>query len=174
MFIYRVIDADGKIIGSERYSYEVSLPDRISFNPATDDKTATHYINSQFVNLTPAWTVQDEISSTLSRLATFRFRQEVKGVTVNRVSVRTDRESQATLTGAYVAVQLDPTRLIKWKGSDGIWTQIDKATVETLARVVADHVQACFDNEELHTSSILNLTTVEDVEAYDFTTGWPP
>lgn len=108
----------------------------------------------------------------IAALAAYRFGRETGGVTVNGINILTDRESQATLTGAYVAVQLKPTRLIKWKGSDGVWTQIDKATVEFLAGAVADHVEACFDVESDKAAEIQALTTVEAVQAYDVTVGW--
>jgi hypothetical protein len=38
---------------------------------------------------------------------------------------------------------------------------------------VASHVQACFSQERVHAEAINALETVEDVQAYDFTTGWP-
>jgi len=131
---------------------------------------ATHFIDGELIKNN---SLIEVITSALATLAAYRYSKEVGGITVAGTSILTDRESQATLTGAYVAVQLNPTRLIDWKTSDGTWTQIDKATVEFLASAVADHVQACFSNEKVHSTAINLLTTIEEVEAYDITVGWP-
>lgn len=120
----------------------------------------------------PAPTLAEAIASKLGDLAAYRFDKETGGITVSGINVLTDRESQATLTGAYVAVQLNPDRLIDWKASDGTWTQIDRATVEFLAGAVADHVQSCFSTEKAKAAEILALTTVDAVLAYDVTVGW--
>lgn len=120
----------------------------------------------------PTPTLAEAITAKLAALAAYRFGRETGGINVNGINVLTDRESQATLTGAYVAVQLNPTRLIDWKASDGTWTQIDKTTVEFLANAVADHVQGCFSVEKSKAAEIQALTTVEAVLAYDVTVGW--
>lgn len=105
-------------------------------------------------------------------LAAHRYQIETGGLTINGAQILTDRESQATLTGAWVTVQINPAALIDWKGVNG-WTQIDKATVELLAGVVGTHVQHCFSAEKLHSDAIDALATVEAIAAYDISTGWP-
>lgn len=118
-------------------------------------------------------TIETAIASKLADLAAYRFKRETGGITVNGINILTDRESQATLTGAYVAVQLNPDRMIDWKASDSTWTQIDKSTVEFLAGAVADHVQACFSAEKTLSAAIQSLETVDDVLAYDVAVEWP-
>jgi len=120
----------------------------------------------------PTPILSETIATKLSELASLRFQKETGGITVAGVSIRTDRESQATLTGAYVAVQLNADLLIDWKCADETWTQIDKATVLFLSAAVANHVQLCFSNEKAHSIAIQALLSVEAVEAYDITTGW--
>jgi len=36
------------------------------------------------------------------------------------------------------------------------------------------YASACYDNTQKHMASVRNLTTIEEVEQYDFTTGYPP
>lgn len=117
------------------------------------------------------WPIEDVITDVKAKLAEYRYAIETGGITVAGVAVKTDRESQATLTGAWVQVQTNPAALIDWKGNDG-WTQIDKATVVLLAGAVGTHVQKCFTCEKRHSDAIDALTTVNEVVAYDITTGW--
>lgn len=116
-------------------------------------------------------TLDDVKAIKLTKLAEKRYEVETGGITVGGINVKTDRESQATLTGAWVTVQINPTALIDWKGADG-WAQIDKATVELLAGEVGTHVQRCFSREKAHCDAIDALATIEAVAAYDITTGW--
>lgn len=113
----------------------------------------------------------DEVkASKLSELASLRYIKEVSGIDINGDIIKTDRESQATLTGAYVKMQLDPIALIDWKSATG-WIQIDKATVEALAMAVANHVQYCFSKEKEHSENIEALTDYDALVAYDITVG---
>lgn len=116
-------------------------------------------------------TLDDVKAIKLTKLAEKRYEVEIGGISVGGINVKTDRESQATLTGAWVAGQINPTALIDWKGADG-WAQIDKAAVELLAGEVGTHVQRCFSREKAHCDAIDALATIEAVETYDITTGW--
>lgn len=121
----------------------------------------------------PRFTSLDEaVTDRLAELASIRFQRETAGITVNGSTICTDRESQATLTGAWVAVQINPNILIDWKAETG-WVQIDKATVEALSAAVGSYVQGCFTAEKNHAAAIAALTSIADVETYDITQGWP-
>jgi hypothetical protein len=117
-------------------------------------------------------TAEETMARKLSALAAYRYEKETGGITVNGVGIDTDRESQAMLNGAMTFFAWNPTALIDWKGING-WVQVDKDTLEAVAKVVAAHVQACFSNEKAHAAAIRALTTKETIEAYDYTTGWP-
>lgn len=99
------------------------------------------------------------------QLASLRYEKEVGGLVVSGMSIATDRISQAMISGAYIAVQLNPNRLIDWKTKDG-WIQLDKPTVETIATLVSDHVQNCFTKEKEI------LTLLEDDVNIDITLEW--
>lgn len=113
--------------------------------------------------LPPIPTVAEVKAAQKNKIAASRFDYETGGITVNGAVIKTDRESQATLTGAWVTVQIFPTILIDWKGANG-WVQIDKAIVETLAAAVGTHVQACFTKEKSLCDLVDAAQTVEAVE----------
>lgn len=109
----------------------------------------------------------DEAKAVLrQRIAESRFALETKGVEVGGVTIRTDRESQASLSGAVVALSRNPDSLIDWKGADG-WVRLDKAQVDTLADLVYSHVQRCFSAERVKQIELDTLTTRDELRAFD-------
>jgi hypothetical protein len=108
----------------------------------------------------------------LAALAAHRYAVETAGLTVNGATIMTDRGSQAMITGAYVACQINPERLIDFKGVDDIWIQIPAAVVSQIAAAVSDHVQSMFTKESVHAANIAGLSTIAAVDAYDIETGW--
>jgi len=109
----------------------------------------------------------------LATLAAYRYAVETGGITVGGITVATDRESQAMLTGAWVRLQQAPDLLIDWKGETG-WTQLDKSSIDALAAAVGTHVQACFTAERVHAEAIMALVEdVEEIDGYDVDAGWP-
>ena len=118
------------------------------------------------------YTLETAKAQRLNELAAYRYTKETAGITLNGAGIKTDLESQAKISGAWSAAQMNPAILIDWKGENG-WIQIDAATITAIAMAVANHVQACFSNERIHAEAIGALETAEDVQNYDFTTGWP-
>ena len=102
----------------------------------------------------------------LSELAALRYTKETTGIVVDGVSIATDRESQAMISGAYCACLIDPNRIIDFKGTNG-WVQFTVSEITAIASAVANHVQSCFTREkELAAPLIVDINT-------DITTGWP-
>lgn len=125
--------------------------------------------------LTAAWnearrppTLAEAKATKLAAVAAFRYVRETAGIG----GFRTDRESQALLTGAALAATLDAGYTVDWKGEAG-WVTLNAAQLLAAAQAVRAHVQACFSNERAHTEAIEALATVEAVQAYDVSTGWP-
>lgn len=121
----------------------------------------------------PVRTVAQARAEKLAALAAHRYAVETGGISAGNVSIATDRESQAMLTGAWVRMQQAPDLWVDWKGDDG-WSRIDKATVDVLAAAVGDHVQACFTAERVHAEAVIALPDdVAIIDGYDFSQGWP-
>ena len=122
------------------------------------------------------WTVEslstEEIAGKLAgaksakkaEIAANRYAAEIAGVTVGGVVVRTDRESQALITGAALKATQDGTYSCTWKAESGFVT-LDAATIIAVADAVRTHVQGCFDAEAAKCAMIDAAQTVEDVEA---------
>ncbi|MCM0018440.1 MAG: DUF4376 domain-containing protein [Tagaea sp.] len=134
----------------------------------TGAKIARSYTAEELAALPPPPTYAEAKSAKLAALAALRYARETAGIG----GFRTDRESQALLTGAALAATLDAAYTVDWKG-DGGWITLNAAQLLDAAQAVRAHVQACFSAERAHAEAIEALTTVAAVTAYDFSTGWP-
>lgn len=99
-------------------------------------------------------------------IAASRFTLETGGINVGGTQIKTDRESQATLSGALLTLQRNPDALIDWKGDNG-WAKIGRAEIGSIADVVSAHVQACFTAEKRMNDALDALTTLDEVRNFD-------
>jgi hypothetical protein len=98
-------------------------------------------------------------------VAAWRYANEIAGISVGGAKVRTDRESQAQLTGALISLQNGIIQSVDWKDADGQFVQLDTAAVTGIATVVAQHVQSCFTQEKQLCAQIDACATIEEVTA---------
>ena len=104
----------------------------------------------------------------LAELAEARWRAETGGVSAGGMTVRTDRESQAMITGAALQAMMDPEYSCRWKAGEGFVT-LDARTILGAAMAVRAWVQGCFDREAELAAAVAAATTKEEVAAI----GWP-
>lgn len=109
----------------------------------------------------------------LERLTMKRESVEYGGALVNGSLIATDLTSQSKLTGALNFVGRNPARQIKWKAKDGAFVALTRVQIESIADTVGEFVAKCYDNEAAHAAAIDALLTVDAVDAYDMSTGWP-
>ncbi len=114
-------------------------------------------------------TLNDVKIAKLAELASSRYNAETSGIVLDGNKIRTDRESQATLTGAYVTLQAGFTTSIDWKTSSGEWITLTLQEVEALASLVSSHVQACFATERALSALVISANTIEEVNSIT----WP-
>ena len=79
-------------------------------------------------------------------IANARYKAEIAGITFNGTTIKTDRESQALITGAALAALQDSAYSCKWKTEQGFIT-LTAAQIIAVADVVREYVQGCFDRE---------------------------
>lgn len=109
----------------------------------------------------------------LAALALRRFAVETGGTTFNGQTIRTDRETSAILTAAYVKAVNNPDYVVNnWKVADGVFVTLDAPAIFALSDAVSDHVQASFDREAELSAAILAATTLEALDAIDIHSGW--
>lgn len=109
-------------------------------------------------------TLEEAKARKLAELAAARYAAEIAGVSVGSAKVRTDRESQAMLTGAALQAVEDPAYTCRWKTENG-FVQLDAEQIKIVAKAVRAHVQAQFDREAALTAQVEAAETIEAVEA---------
>lgn len=96
-------------------------------------------------------------------IAQSRYASEISGITVDNIKIKTDRESQALITGAALQALLDPAYTCNWKTESGFVT-LTAEQIQGVAVAVRQHVQACFDREAGLIGQIKNATTQAELE----------
>ncbi len=108
--------------------------------------------------------LQDARDSKKAEIAAARFEAETAGIDVNGFTVRTDRESQALITGAVLKAMQDNAYTCKWKGIDG-FVELTAPQIIAVADAVRTHVQSCFDREAELLPLIEAATTEAELNA---------
>ena len=100
-----------------------------------------------------------------------RYRMETGGTTLwDVVPVKTDRESQGLINGAFNLTQVQPGLLIKYAGVDGFIT-LDAATVKVLAETIGIHVQKAFAAQE-GIETLISAGKITSVDQIENWSGW--
>lgn len=119
-------------------------------------------------DLTP--TLDELKAAKRAEIAAARYAAEISGITLDGVEIRTDRESQALITGAALAAMQDENYILKWKAVSG-FVELGAEQVMSVAQAVRQHVQSCFDREaELQTA----IEAAETEEELNGITWEPP
>jgi hypothetical protein len=104
---------------------------------------------------------QKEVARAL--IAHARWLAETGGCTVQGMTIRTDRESQAMITGAALKAMQDAEYTCSWKADSG-FVELAAPQILAIADAVRAHVQSCFDRERALLALIDAAGTPEDLE----------
>ena len=101
--------------------------------------------------------------ATRSEIAHARWAAETGGITLQGMTIRTDRESQALITGAALKAIQDAEYSCSWK-TDGGFVQLSAPQILAIADAVRAHVQECFDHEQCLLFALDGAETPDDLE----------
>lgn len=111
----------------------------------------------------PVPTFEEIKEAKKASIAQARYHAEIAGVN----GIKTDRESQALITGAALKAMQDPDYTCRWKGIDGFVT-LNASQIIAIADAVRAHVQSCFDHEAELIPLIEAATTQAELEAINW------
>lgn len=100
-----------------------------------------------------------------AEIASWRYTEETKGVALNGSTIKTDRESQATISGAYSSLKDGLITSVDWKTADGSFVTLGVTEIAAIAQAVAQHVQGSFTAEKALVQQVDAATTIEEVQA---------
>jgi len=87
------------------------------------------------------------VSDLVAYAAARRYTVETGGVSLNGVTIATDRDSQSMVANAYAGMQASGAASVKFKAASG-WIELSADQLKALALAVFAHVQACFAAED--------------------------
>ena len=105
-----------------------------------------------------------------AEIAAARYARETAGVTANGITIDTERDSQALITGAALAAMLDENYSLNWKTESG-FIHLTAPEIIAVAQAVRVHVQACFDREAELCALVDAAETPEDLD--EIIISWP-
>ena len=108
---------------------------------------------------------QDEARA---KIAHARWAAETGGITLQGMTIRTDRESQALITGAALKAIQDAEYSCSWK-TDGGFVELSAPQILAIADAVRAHVQSCFDHERALCALVDAAETMEALEEIAWT-----
>jgi hypothetical protein len=97
-----------------------------------------------------------------------RWRKEQGGlVTTAGFPIKTDDRSQAKITGAFNAGQVEPTVVTPWRCADGTVVQLDAAGTHAMNDDLLTHINNCFAISADNYTAIDagTMTTLEEIDA---------
>jgi hypothetical protein len=106
-----------------------------------------------------------------AEIAAWRYLEETKGVSLGGSTIKTDRESQATISGAYSSLKDGLIASVDWKTADGAFVTLGITEIAAIAQAVAQHVQSSFTAEKTLALQVDAATTIEEVQA--IVVPWP-
>lgn len=115
----------------------------------------------------PPVTLESVKAAKLAQIADWRYSREIRGVSLDGVLIKTDRESQATINGAYSSIKDGLLAGVDWKAADGNFVTLGLPEITAIAQAVAAHVQDCFTKEKTLSQQVDNAVTIAEVEAID-------
>ncbi len=100
-----------------------------------------------------------------SRLAAWRYAQEIGGVSFGGSTIATDRDTQDALNRIINALDRGMiAEPVTYKGAGG-WASLTKAQLVAIATAIADHVQACWAAEKMAADQIDAAQTIDAMRA---------
>jgi hypothetical protein len=105
----------------------------------------------------------------LAKLAAARYAEEMEGIEVDGILIKTDERTRGILTAGMVEVRDNPEfLLLNWKISDGNFVDLSALQILSIYEAVDAHIAATFAKERTLSEQVTNATTIEELEAINW------
>ncbi|WP_395599536.1 DUF4376 domain-containing protein [Pseudomonas sp. A1437] len=102
------------------------------------------------------------------RIAARRYAAETSGTMIAGMPIDTDDRSKTLINGSALRAYRSTDYVLRWKTSDG-FVDLPAAQVLAIADAVSEHVQLCFDREDV----LLGAVADGSITAEMLEEGWP-
>lgn len=108
----------------------------------------------------------------LMEIADYDASEKVNEFSIGEYKVWLDKATRAGLMLRFQSEKaIKRTETTLWY--DGIPFPLALNSAMEMLYALENYASMCYDNTQSHIANIKNLTTIEEVQAYDFTTGYP-
>jgi len=117
-------------------------------------------INSQnkpAVKVIPQTDVNTVKAEQISKIAQSRYLYETSGININGTRFKTDRESQAAITSAFISLSQGLLTTVDWKTEPSVWITLDLQKITDVYNAVMTKVQLGHTTEKELVTSINNV-----------------
>lgn len=105
-------------------------------------------------------------------IQTYNKSEEVDGLFIGDTQMWLDRETRTGLMLRFQAEQaVGNTNTTLW--ADGVQYPLPLAMAVQMLYALEVYASACYDNTQRHLAAVDSLTTIEEIQSYDYTTGYP-
>ncbi len=111
----------------------------------------------------PLPTLDEAKAAKKNEIADARWDVEIGGIEVGGIPIKTDDRSKSLLKAAYDEAKEDPGFRDGWKGADGVFREVDAATIIAVYNALRQHVRDCFAKEARKLAEIDAAKTQEAV-----------
>lgn len=101
-------------------------------------------------------------------IAARRYIAETSGTVIASMPIATDDRSKTLINGAVLRAYRSTDYVLRWKTSEG-FVDLPAAQVLAIADAVSEHVQLCFDREDV----LLGAVAAGSITAEMLEEGWP-
>lgn len=100
----------------------------------------------------------------------------LNGITVSPpVMIMSAKEDQDRIDTALSNMERYPQLdKISFKAANNTWVELTYDQLKFIGSLLVSHVQKCFNAECVHSKAVAALETQAEIEAYDYSAGWPP
>ena len=156
---FRPGTTDSELVGFEIYP--------VVLEAETASGTDIEYAlsNGVVTKKTPAPTLAEVKADKFTELGDARGVEEESGIDVGGIPVRTDMKTEFSLEAGRNKGGRNPNLLVRWKLSDGTFTDLSLAQIEAMHDAVFEHTQDLFQKESDLTDLVIAASTIEEVRA---------
>ena len=157
-----IIDKDGneKVVGTN------------TFNPSEELILANGWEKYETPQPTEEELFQREKQHKLDEIQHYDVSNEVNGLYINDIRLWIDRSEREALARRF-NIELNKGKLNATLWKNGIKFILDINTALRMLDELEYYAIQCFDNTQQHLANVSNITTMEELENYDYRSGYP-
>lgn len=141
-----------------------------TYNPKHEDIIADGW--EEYVTPVYERTIEDEKRDKIREINHYDSSISINEFFLGKTSIWLDKATRAGLKLRFEAeISLGKETTTLWYNNIQYSLELNKAIQMLLAIEV--YASACYDNTQFHISEVAKLSTIEDLEAYDYTIGYP-